>query len=243
MNTLFRMFIYALYVISIAWGVLFLLSSTTMQKIFWNNSQSSSLFCSSKIPVSSLIKDFSSNGSQDAHLGFDNIDCVQSNVTKALPWFCIFPTKVDKFISANLLSDQIWDKPMTKVFLQVLQAYPSALVIDIGANIGYFTILSCSNQNYVLSVEPAAESLTILSKAVKINKCQNLVTVFQAALFDCHCSVVLSTSTDNQGGRRIAPPGCQNTAQRRLVQTLTLADLVPYAHAQQHVIVKIDIGK
>lgn len=78
-------------------------------------------------------------------------------------------------------------------------------VIDIGANVGYFTMLMASlvgPTGRVHSFEPIPKLFAVLSQSVKQNRFDDFVTVSNHALSDANgeMSMIFATVTDNWGG-------------------------------------------
>ena len=48
----------------------------------------------------------------------------------------------DNYLEKKIINDGVWEPLTTQVFKQILK--PGMVVVDIGANIGYFSLLSAS---------------------------------------------------------------------------------------------------
>jgi tRNA G37 N-methylase Trm5 len=69
-----------------------------------------------------------------------------------------------------------WEPYITKVYQEALKLFPQAVVIDVGANIGFFTVLAAAMGHTVIAVEPNAESVRRLRKGVMLNGLQDKVS-------------------------------------------------------------------
>jgi len=67
----------------------------------------------------------------------------------------------------------------TKLFLERLG--PEMVVVDVGANIGYYTLLAAKRVKKVMAIEPDKECFEILKKNVKENGLKNVVLINSAA--------------------------------------------------------------
>ncbi|GFN98414.1 hypothetical protein PoB_002492000 [Plakobranchus ocellatus] len=143
--------------------------------------------------------------------------------SKTTPTFrvCVHSKERDKYISAALLSSGIWEPFVTIIFQQALTLHPDAAVIDIGANIGYYTLLAAAMGHPVLAVEPQRENLRRLAEAARprMRNWQNSkngsseagigswaagrILLLANAVSDGHRNVSLTTSPDNQGEVRV----------------------------------------
>ena len=172
--------------------------------------------------------------------------------TKTEPPFhiCVYEPQMDKYISASLLSrEAVWEPYITHMFQRALHNYPNAVVIDLGANIGYYTLLSAMMGHRVAAIEPAYENVVRLHKGAVLNKCQHLVTLLHNAVSRKHMNVTLTKNKDNQGGVWIQTFVSAEQRERvirlnehAVIQTIFLDEVISVVHSTQ-AIVKIDIGE
>lgn len=86
-----------------------------------------------------------------------------------LPGFRMFADRQDAAVGKHVL-DGAYEPDVTSVFRTLLQ--PSMGVIDVGANIGYFTMLSASlvgTEGYVLAVEPNPRNARFIEASRRLN--------------------------------------------------------------------------
>mgnify|MGYP000061752300 CR=1 FL=1 len=74
--------------------------------------------------------------------------------------------------------------------------------IDIGANIGFFTIIAAQKFNNVLSFEPTPISLSHLRDNIKLNEIEN-IEIFECALSDKLGRLNLNVNPLNSGGNSL----------------------------------------
>lgn len=70
-------------------------------------------------------------------------------------------------------------KPLT---IRRLMVHPNDFVVDVGAHIGYFTLVSARLGARVVSVEPNRETYEVLTHNVRLNQMQPRVTTVNSAL-------------------------------------------------------------
>lgn len=109
----------------------------------------------------------------------------------------------DSGVAFRLLSLQTYEPKLTEAFKQMVM--PGDVVVDIGANIGYFTLLASrivGEQGRVYAFEPAPQNFALLSKNLAANGYRN-VRAFRKALSSGRGSGKLLVQGDNWGNRRI----------------------------------------
>ena len=100
---------------------------------------------------------------------FRTYNCVP---TKTNPSFhvCTYHPSVDRFISSALVSDGIWEPYITPIVQRALNKYPDAAFIDVGANLGYYSILAARMGHHVIAVEPALENVRRLHQGAWVSR-------------------------------------------------------------------------
>jgi FkbM family methyltransferase len=136
----------------------------------------------------------------------------------ALDGFSIFVAPSDAAVGRHVRADN-YERDVTAVFRRLLR--PGMGVIDIGANIGYFTMLSASlvgAEGFVLAIEPNPRNARMLEASRRANGFAQIVLSQTAAGRDTGL-LVLNTSHSN--GTTSAPPD----AAERLWDCETVASL------------------
>lgn len=112
----------------------------------------------------------------------------------------------DSIISQSIKQSKIWAEAETRLFRELLT--PGMVVIDVGANIGYFSLLAATlvgSDGRVHAFEPDPVNCGLLRKNVRINRAAN-VKVVQAALSNNDEPVHLFLDSRNKGDHRIWEP-------------------------------------
>lgn len=80
----------------------------------------------------------------------------------------------DKGLSKDLLIHKEREKFSTDFLKLIIQK--NEIIIDIGANIGYYALLESqlASNGKVFAVEPVPESFSLLDKNIKLNECKNI---------------------------------------------------------------------
>jgi FkbM family methyltransferase len=169
---------------------------------------------------------------------------------------CIYDPQHDEHVSGQLNDHGKWEPVVVRSFLRLLRALPNTHVIDIGANLGLYTLLATQYDRHVIAVEPLYDSLIRLHKSIQLNDVQHHVTVIANAIGIKHERLALNIVDKNLGASylsyldELAPPkkNIENLVEgippRVLaeIDTITLDDLVSiYPIFFKRAILKIDI--
>ena len=82
-------------------------------------------------------------------------------------------------ISNSLITMGVWEKRETEIFLSLIK--PHMTVLDVGAHVGYYTLLAAKRVAQVYAFEPDPESFELMTRSVKVNGYTN-VKCFPAAV-------------------------------------------------------------
>jgi len=130
--------------------------------------------------------------------------------------------RYDQFISAKIARDGEWEPFETELVQRFLGR--GDIFVDIGANIGWYTIIGASRvgpTGHVYAFEPAHENLDVAARNVALNGFEN-VTLERIAIAESAGSASLFLSTENLGDHRLFQAGEARSAEA--VQTVTLTD-------------------
>ncbi|MDP5069977.1 MAG: FkbM family methyltransferase [Congregibacter sp.] len=107
-------------------------------------------------------------------------------------------------VARKLHHEKQWEPFETRLWLASQE--PGDVVVDVGANLGYYSILSAlhdGSAQQIFAFEPAQDNVALLTHNLVLNHCESLVTVVPVALSDRDSSAVLYRSDDNQGDHQI----------------------------------------
>ena len=111
--------------------------------------------------------------------------------------------RLDRHISREIREQGIWELDETRLLMALLCA--GHTFVDVGANIGYFTLLGArcvGSTGKVIAFEPDPENFRLLRDNVELNQLDNVV-VEQVALSDQDGPGQLFLSDDNLGDHTI----------------------------------------
>lgn len=105
----------------------------------------------------------------------------------------------DDAVISGALTFGTYEISETEIFKSCLK--PGMTVVDVGANIGYYTVmaaLAIGNNGHVIAYEPAPENFSFLKSNISLNKLSNVIAV-QKALSD-HSGIETLYLTENNKG-------------------------------------------
>jgi len=101
---------------------------------------------------------------------------------------CLKDPILDKFVSAVFNSYERYDPLMMSDFLSAINQFPDAYVIDIGCNLGPYTMLASSTGHDVIAVDPLPENHALLYNSIVLNGVDHIVTQVMNSVSDEHSS-------------------------------------------------------
>jgi FkbM family methyltransferase len=123
-------------------------------------------------------------------------------------------------LAAHILQGSLYEPDITIFLMRVLQR--GDCFVDVGANIGFFTIIAAQlvgGEGAVYAFEPELENFKRLCLNMALNALSN-VKPFQAAVGDANSVTNLYINRDNDGGHALWDPGAHsfNQLSRESVQ-------------------------
>jgi FkbM family methyltransferase len=129
-----------------------------------------------------------------------------------------------------------WELEETHVFLGLLSTHD--VVVDIGANVGFYSCLAAKHGKHVLSVEPSPRNLKYLNRNLWDNQCFN-TEVFPMGLSN-HCGL---TQIYGFGGMASFVEGWGQSHRRysEVVSVTTLDTMLSGRFAEKRLLIKMDV--
>jgi len=154
--------------------------------------------------------------------------------------FSIYVRLNDHFVGATIARENSYEPYVTEEFRQLLR--PGMTFLDVGANIGYFTLLAArlvQESGHVYAFEPNPGNCVSLRRSLAENGF-NHVTVFQNAVAEKAQTLIFSGGGADSNGRIIneSEPMAQEFALPR-VEAVVLDDVL--ADAARIDVIKMDI--
>lgn len=147
---------------------------------------------------------------------------------------------LDAVLGAHLIRDGVWEPYETQIFEGLIA--PGMTVADVGANIGYYTLLAAravGPGGRVISFEPDPRNLDLLRRNVAANGFEDRVTVVAAAVSDRPGKITLYRHAFNFGAHSVAEANSSADAPLE-VMCMTLDAAMASQGADRLDVLKID---
>jgi hypothetical protein len=110
-------------------------------------------------------------------------ECVQTKMRHTLnTHICIHEPKFDKHVSKQLETNGLWEPNIVRSFIKQIQEVSDAQFIDVGANIGLYTLIAAKYNRSVIAIEPLHENIVRLHKAAHLEQVQSNIVVLVNAV-------------------------------------------------------------
>ena len=154
-----------------------------------------------------------------------------------IPLNCkLYVSTKDLGVSLYLLTKSKFEPEQTKLFLKEIKK--GNIVFDIGANIGYYTILASKlvgKKGRVYAFEPDERNLRLLQKNLKLNNCQNVEVIPQPV--SNQTALVGFLENTSQGESKIKTSSLKG----RKIKAISLDDFVKQKRIKKIDVLKMDI--
>jgi FkbM family methyltransferase len=161
---------------------------------------------------------------------------------------CIDSIKEDIWTSAQIWRDGIWKERILKKWIYTVQNYKNCFVLDIGANIGQYSLFAAKLGSDVISIEPIQDNILRIHKAAVIENLKKKIMIIKNAISNKRNELKVLTSPKNEAQRIKNNDLSLNynsdflkEKQKHLVKTILFDDLIGYMPSYDCAIMKINI--
>jgi FkbM family methyltransferase len=182
-------------------------------------------------------------------------NCVTGNVAGLSFPICTYTGQEDIFVSGLLQSGQYWESAMVVDVLQLLRnADPNSVLVDVGTNVGAYSLAAAHAGHRVISLEPNHETMKHLATSVCRGNITDRITLLQNAISNERTTLHLGVNLSNRGDSFLLTANyCREhpnrtECQQAAVQTVTLDDLLTVLKPLQQqsseslkVVMKVDV--
>ena len=162
----------------------------------------------------------------------------------ALCWllgrFKFFVDSTDSTMTPHFLYDGNWEMNITNLFTKVI--HPGNVVLDVGANFGFYTVVAADAvgpRGKVYAIEAGPTNFGILRRNILINAFNDRVTAFHNAALNERKEVQLFQQEIYAGGHSVFVADPKDSKYQRIaIQGVPIDDLIPEGTVD---VVKIDV--
>ncbi|XP_052097360.1 uncharacterized protein LOC127732364 [Mytilus californianus] len=152
----------------------------------------------------------------------NKISCVKLNTFRGQTPICIFDPEIDRMISSYVKDYGTWEQDLMNETGQVLLQKPYLTFVDIGCNIGTFTLFSAKLGTRVIAIDILESALNLVHKSLLKGGLKQNVTLVLNAISDTRENVKVHVVKENPGGSYIE----QNNTSDKSVDAILLDDLI-----------------
>ena len=110
----------------------------------------------------------------------DSFRCVPILMTPATP-ICVHDIHKDIYVSKDIVNTGMWHPQAMRLIRNILLSNKGMGFIDIGSNIGFFSLIASRMGHKVVAVEPFIDNIILFQRSVKLNNLENRIVLVQNA--------------------------------------------------------------
>lgn len=149
----------------------------------------------------------------------------------------------DEHVSRHLAEHGTWEPFETTVVAHLLRAahsHEAPLLVDCGANIGWYSLLAAALGADVVAAEPMPTNASLLRENIGRNGFGDRITVFEGALGEHPGRADLYLSATNQGDHRLHAEASWDPKRERPTISVEVRRLDELVGSRQPTVLKID---
>lgn len=151
---------------------------------------------------------------------------------------CTHAPDKDVPVSSTIHKTGRWERGLMEPLERILMSQKDLELLDIGCNIGVYTLTIAHQGTKVTAIDPLIENIKLLSQSVILGNLRTRVTLIWNALSDQHKEVTFVRFKGRVGRTQITDP--IPNVDSDLARTIMLDDLIP-AFKGKRVVLKMDI--
>lgn len=169
--------------------------------------------------------------------------CVKTSTEPSFVLCCYDPT-VDKYVSGDIMKYGLFEKQYSDVLKKLLQSHPSALFLNIGANLGNHALFGAALGHQVWAVEPTPNSMIRLFRSAILSNLSQNLTLLLNGVDGERRKAWMKIDETNKGGSFVklkTQNVTGNDVELQLVLFSDILDAVILKHNPEDIYIMIDI--
>ena len=135
--------------------------------------------------------------------------CVRLRLPPVGPAMCLRPENRDVHVVGSIRRHGLWEAGIATQFYAAIRQHPSAVVLDIGAHLGQYTLIAAAAGAQVIAFEANPDNAQYLRASLSMNKLSNVKLTAQPAMHQSgirmsFVSAVQRQQHNNLGGWSVA---------------------------------------
>ena len=176
----------------------------------------------------------------------ENISCVKTKMLLNIVRTTICIHSTNEFVSRSILQNKIWEEDQLNRLFRVLLLDQSLSFIDVGANVGTYTMFAAALNRFVIAIECFKPNILRIVKAVQLEQLQNKILLIENAIFsESGKYIQLESIPDNIGSQAIFGNSSIDVPLNNTftVRTIRFDDILPLLKQNnvRRAIMKVDI--
>jgi FkbM family methyltransferase len=132
---------------------------------------------------------------------WNTIECIDTRMAHTLNTkLCIHDAKYDRHVSGQLKQHGLWEPNNVRSFIKQMSEVPDAKFIDIGANIGLYTLIAAKYNRNVIAIEPLHDNMIRIHKAAYLENVRGNIVALVNAISNERKQLNIQLVDDNIGG-------------------------------------------
>ena len=95
---------------------------------------------------------------------------------------CLKPFNKGKMMSKIIEKKGAWEENIVNSVIKAMNAYPSAVFLDVGANIGMYTVMIAAMKRNVIAVDADSKNLAYIRQSLDMAKTADYVELIYNAI-------------------------------------------------------------
>lgn len=152
----------------------------------------------------------------------------------------IYPPDVDHMISSYVNDYGTWEQDLLNQTAMLTLKYPGITFLDLGCNIGVYSLFMSDLGANIIAVDPVIENLQLLSMSLASGRFHGNAVLVWNAVSNGYKTVAIEVPFGNVGGAHVVDMSVKNKNNVTTVSTILIDDLIPLVNGNT-VGIKMDI--
>jgi FkbM family methyltransferase len=159
---------------------------------------------------------------------------------------CVWPREADVFVSASILDRGFWEGEQIESMVNALSTsrHRKGLVVDVGANLGMYSLVALALDFPVVAIEPLPEHVDMIARSAIMNGFDDRLRLYRNGVGDYHGQRRIRQNLRNKGGSGLVPYIAKEHPQeieKEVDIDIVRLDDLPALHGERIVFFKADV--